>query len=82
MMSKRSKQELTKEIHPRYLKAKKAEKKKILEEFTAATGYHRKYAIKLLKHGLKRRGLITLGLTYLCNKIGVRNVESVKKGRY
>jgi len=56
MMSKRSKQELTKEIHPRYLKAKKAEKKKILDEFTAATGYHRKYAIKLLKHGLKRKG--------------------------
>jgi len=56
MMSKRSKQELTKEIHPRYLKAGKTEKIKILDEFTAATGYHRKYAIKLLKHGLKRKG--------------------------
>lgn len=55
-MSKRSKQELTKEIHPRYLKAGKTEKIKILDEFTAATGYHRKYAIKLLKHGLKRKG--------------------------
>ena len=54
MMSKRSKLELTKEIHPRYLKAKKAEKKKILDEFTAAAGHHRKYAIKLLKHGLKK----------------------------
>jgi hypothetical protein len=31
MMSKRSKQELTKEIHPRYLKAGKAEKIKILD---------------------------------------------------
>lgn len=56
MMSKRSKQELTEEIHPRYLKAGKTEKIKILDEFTAATGYHRKYAIKLLKHGLKRKG--------------------------
>lgn len=56
MMSKRSKQELTKTIYPRYLKASKAEKIKILDEFTAATGYHRKYAIKLLKHGLKRKG--------------------------
>jgi hypothetical protein len=36
MMSKRSKQELTKEINPRYLKAGKAEKIKILDEFTAA----------------------------------------------
>jgi hypothetical protein len=61
MMSKRSKQELTKEIHPRYLRASKAEKKKILDEFTAATGYHRKYAIKLLKHGIKRKGYKKIG---------------------
>jgi hypothetical protein len=61
MMSKRSKRELTKEIHPRYLKARKGEKKKILDEFTAATGYHRKYAIKLLKHGLKRKGYKKVG---------------------
>lgn len=61
MMSKRSKQELTKEIHPRYLRAIKADKIKILDEFTAATGYHRKYAIKLLKHGLKRKGYKKVG---------------------
>jgi len=61
MMSKRSKRELTEEIHPRYLKAGKAEKIKILDEFTAATGYHRKYAIKLLKHGLKRKGYKKIG---------------------
>jgi hypothetical protein len=61
MMSKRSKQELTKEIHPRYLKASKADKIKILDEFTAATGYHRKYAIKLLKHGLKRKSYKKVG---------------------
>ena len=61
MMSKRSKQELTEEIYPRYLKAEKAEKTKILDEFTAATGYHRKYAIKLLKHGLKRKGYKKVG---------------------
>jgi hypothetical protein len=56
MMSKRSKQELTAENYPRYLKANNAEKTKILDEFTAATGYHRKYATKLLKHGLNRKG--------------------------
>ncbi len=61
MMSKRSKRELTEEINPRYLKADKTEKKTILDEFTAATGYHRKYAIKLLKHGLKRKGYKRVG---------------------
>ena len=61
MMSKRSKQELTKEIQPRYLKANRAEKTKILDEFTAATGYHRKYATKLLKHGVRRKGYKKVG---------------------
>jgi len=61
MMSKRSKRELTEEIQPRYLKSNKAEKIKILDEFTAATGYHRKYAIKLLKHGLKGKGYKKVG---------------------
>lgn len=54
-MSRRSKRELSEEIYPRYLKAKKAEKKLILDEFIAATGYHRKYAIRILKHGRPRR---------------------------
>jgi len=55
MMSQRSKKELSEEIYPRYLKAKKAEKKRILDEFIAATSYHRKYAIRILKHGRPRR---------------------------
>ena len=55
MMSQRSKRDLFSEVQPRYLKASKAEKKKILDEFTANTGYHRKYAIRILKHGYKRR---------------------------
>ena len=61
MMSKGSKQELTQEIHPRYLKANKIEKQRILDEFTAVTGYHRKYAIKLLNHGVKRKGYKKVG---------------------
>ena len=61
MMSKRSKRELTEEIQPRYLKAGKTEKARILDEFTAATGYHRKYAIKILRHGLKRKGYKKVG---------------------
>ena len=55
MMSQRSKHELHAEVQSRYLKARKAEKQAILDEFTANTGYHRKYAIRVLKHGYKRR---------------------------
>jgi hypothetical protein len=55
MMSHRSKRELLESVQPRYLKARKVEKQKMLDEFTAATGYHRKYALRLLKHGYPRR---------------------------
>jgi hypothetical protein len=50
MMSLKSKRELLEVVRPRYLKANKAEKQKILDEFTNATGYHRKYAIRVLKN--------------------------------
>ena len=49
-MSLISKRELLEAIRPRYLKANKAEKQKMLDEFTYATGYHRKYAIRVLKN--------------------------------
>ena len=61
MMSQYSKRELVEVTHPRYLKANKAGKQQILDEFVAATGYHRKYANRLLKHGLKPRGLKKAG---------------------
>lgn len=54
MMSQHSKRELWETIQPRYLKAPKAEKHKILDEFIAATGFHRKYANRILKHGYPR----------------------------
>lgn len=54
MMSQGSKRELHAEIQARYMKANKREKQKILDEFTINTGYHRKYAIRILKHGYKR----------------------------
>lgn len=50
-MSKGSRDEVVKRIHPRYLAADKAEKGRILDEFVTTTGYHRKHAIRLLKHG-------------------------------
>ena len=55
MMSQRSKRELLEEIQPRYLKAKRSEKKNMLDEFVAVTGYHRKYATRILKHGRPRQ---------------------------
>ena len=57
MMSQRSKREMIEAIHPRYLKANKAGKEQILNEFIATTGYHRKYAIRVLRHGPKPKGL-------------------------
>jgi hypothetical protein len=48
-MKMRTKHEVAKEILPRYLKADKEEKKKILDEFSLTTGYHRKSAIRKLR---------------------------------
>lgn len=61
MMSQGSKRELLETIRPRYRKASKKEKQKILDEFAAVTGYHRKYAIRVLnsaapKEHLKKPG--------------------------
>lgn len=60
-MSQRSKRELSEAVRPRYLKANKAAKEKILDEFVAATGYHRKYAIRILNRGRKPKGLKKAG---------------------
>ena len=49
-MSLQSRRELLASTSPRYQQAVKNEKGTILDEFTAATGYHRKYALTLLKH--------------------------------
>lgn len=50
MMSLKSKRELLEVVRPRYLKANKLEKQKMLDEFTSVTGYHRKHAIRVLKN--------------------------------
>lgn len=54
-MTKQGKRELLKAVRPRYLKADKNNKSLILDEFVAATGYNRKYAISLLRNGLSRK---------------------------
>ena len=47
-MSQNSKREYLKRIHPRYAQADAGEKRRILDEFCANCGYHRKHAIRLL----------------------------------
>jgi hypothetical protein len=54
---------LTCEVAVRYRSANKAGKKRILDEFTASTGYHRKYAISLLSREGKTRFLRIGGKT-------------------
>ena len=49
-MSMKSKRELLTNVSPRYVLATGAEKRRILDEFVATTGYHRKYALALLNH--------------------------------
>ena len=49
-LSYRAKRELFCQIAPRYREASSALKEVILDEFVAATGYARKYAIRLLNH--------------------------------
>lgn len=46
-----SKHELAETWRPRYLKASRAEKGRMLDEFVATTGYSRKWAVELLRGG-------------------------------
>jgi hypothetical protein len=58
----KEKQAVTREYLPRYQKASKKEKKVILDEFLKLTGYHRKYAIRLLgKRSIKQIVIYTNG---------------------
>jgi hypothetical protein len=59
-MSQRSKRELVERLRHRYLQARRPEKTKVLDEFVAVTGLHRKAAIRRLRRGYQsgreRRG--------------------------
>lgn len=48
-MSLKSRQELTSSLRSRYQAASYVEKQKILDEYVAVTGYHRKAAIRILR---------------------------------
>jgi hypothetical protein len=51
-VNKQSKQDLATALHPKYLKASRKEKGRLLDDFVEVTGYHRNYAKHLLLHGL------------------------------
>jgi len=60
-MTTMSKKELISATKPRYLKADKQEKTKILDEFCKNTGHNRKYAIKILQAGYDNNSLARIG---------------------
>ena len=49
IVSKAARKEIVEALRTRYEQAAKPEKSKILAEFAAVSGYHRKHAIRLLR---------------------------------
>jgi len=56
-VSPKSKRDLLCAVYPRYREASREQRSAILDEFCAATGYHRKYAIALLNGPLEEVSL-------------------------
>ena len=54
-MSLSAKREYLARIHGRYQRAGRPHKRRILEEFCATCGYHRKSALRLINRPLRRR---------------------------
>ncbi len=77
MMSHRSKRELLEAVWPRYLKASKKEKTQIADEFVSATGYHRKYALRVLKHGPSTKKVARKGRTAIYRGEVVKALEYI-----
>ena len=64
-ISKMAKQELVATIRDRYRQASKKDKGRILDEFTAITGHHRKHSIRLLGGTADNKGKQALGRRHL-----------------
>ncbi len=69
-MTSMSKKELISAIKPRYLKASKQEKSKMLDEFCQSTGYARKYALAILAAGYDHNRLAKVGRRGRTKKYG------------
>ena len=51
-----SKHELAEAMRARYWAARRKERGRLLDDFVEVTGYHRKYALRLLRHGVRAGG--------------------------
>ena len=60
-VSKMAKQELVATIRDRYRQSSKKDKGRILDEFTAITGHHRKHGIRLLSETGDNQGKQVVG---------------------
>ncbi len=54
-MNRQAKEEIRQLLQPRYRQANKVMKQKLLDEFCELCGYHRKYAMVLLKQPIRHR---------------------------
>jgi hypothetical protein len=54
-ISMATRDELVEALAGRYALGNQAEKSRILDEFVAVSGYHRKHAMRLLRHGVAAR---------------------------
>ena len=70
----KTKKKLTEETAKRYCRAGKKQKTTIIDEFTATTGYNRKYAIHILKNTAK------IKITHF-NNVEKKSVQVITKQR-
>jgi hypothetical protein len=77
----KQKQALADVTGPRYRKARKAEKSRILNEFCASSGYNRKYAIGVLREAGKSQARVLNGRTVTV-KITAKTREKRPHKRY
>jgi hypothetical protein len=63
-MSVLAKRELLVQVAPRYVEGCRHQRRIILDEFVAATGYERKYAIRLLNSPVLHRSWCNAGVRH------------------
>ncbi len=76
-MTRTSIRELVESWRPRYLKASRRQKTKILDEFVALTGYHRNSAIRLLRHGSYVRPRCASSSPYSLGSLRIHLLQAV-----
>jgi hypothetical protein len=82
-LSKAARQEVVLAVRVRYQQATGPDQKRILDEFVAVTGYHRKHAIRVLAHsrGLQASALRRTILTPPPNSKGTASPHAAKGWR-